>query len=250
MKHVRSLSLALAVTTVACSSGSEPAADGEPELAAVRARFERPDGTLTAANVAAVLDQGALGGSAASDFDFSRAGSTATRTQGVRPLFTPPGGNSFPFSCGAFANGQTSGSCTCPDGGRFDYTFAGVVDQGDGAIAKMVFDDCAFGASIVDGRQFISSMVDDADPKNPKFTVLMLLDLTVTEGGKTKKLDVQASFGSEGMMVAVKVDDGHVIVVRGKDGTLRIRTKDGEFTCISEDGHGTCTNGKGMTQSF
>ena len=107
---------------------------------------------------------------------------------------------------------------------------------------------------MIDGTEYIDIRTDTTDQKKPVFSMLLVIDATVTRAGVTKHIDLQSRYSNGGAEIAVKVDDGWVVVSikssGGNSGTLTVRDKNGSWTCTAEDGHGTCASDKGETKTF
>ena len=72
---------ALALALGGCGSSSDGGdGSGGPDLAAVQARFDKPDGTFSSGNAASVFKQGTDGSSSSSDLNFSGGGSSGSST--------------------------------------------------------------------------------------------------------------------------------------------------------------------------
>jgi hypothetical protein len=252
---------ALALAMGGCGSSSEGDGFGpDPDLAGIQGRFDRPDGTFNASNASRVFESGTNGSSSASELNFGSGGSsggssTETKSVGLHVL-DAASGKASPFHCSALQSGQQSGSCACPSGGSIDYLMSGS-GQGSSRSALMKFrmNACSSGDTTVDGTEYIDVRTDATDPKKPSFSMLLVIDATVMRAGQSKRIDLQARFASTGYEIAVKVDDGWVVVSaksseNGKAGSWSVRDRNGSWTCSMSDGHGSCSSDKGETKTF
>lgn len=252
----------LALAVGGCGSSSESGDDlgPDPDLASVQTRFDKPDGTFSSSNAAQVFDRGADGSGAATGFNFAGpmgggGGASSTKNVGIQ-ILEARGGGASPFACSALQSGQTSGSCACPSGGSFDYSMradgAGAVRS---ALMKIRMNKCATGSGSIDGNEYLDIRTDATDQKAPKFSMLLVINADVTHEGVTKHIDLQSRFSNGAAEIAVKVDDGWVVVSvkaasDGSGGTWSVRDKNGSWTCTVDDGHGTCKSDKGETKTF
>jgi hypothetical protein len=253
---------ALALVMGGCGSSSE-GGDGfgsEPDLAGAKARFDHPDGTFSGANASQVLDRGSEGSSSADGLNFgaptgSGSGSSTTKSLGLHVL-DATSGRSSPFNCNAFSSGQQTGSCTCPSGGSIDYV---IRSDGEGAargaVMKIRMNACASGDSMVDGNEYLDIRTDTTVQTKPVFSMLLIIDAQVTNAGVSKHIDLQSRYSNGSAEIAVKVDDGWVVVRvespnNGESGSWTVRDKNGSWTCTVDNGHGTCSSDKGETKTF
>jgi hypothetical protein len=256
---------ALALAMGGCSSSSEDDGFGNvPDLDGVRTRFEQPDGTLSEGNASKVLEQGTNGSSSAGGLNFaggggSGSGSSSTQSMGLQLLNASSSVEpaSFGFAgCSALASGQQTGSCACPSGGSIDYAIR-ASGQGGGtsnALMKFQLNACSSGETTIDGTEFIDIRTDNASGKL-QYSMLLVIDATVTHKGVGKKLDLQWRYANGATEFAARVDDGWVVVSikqssSGTGGTWTVRDKNGSWTCVYDDGHGTCTSSTGATKKF
>jgi hypothetical protein len=254
---------ALALAMGGCGSSSDGDGFGaDPDLSAVRSRFDQPDGTLSEGNAARVLDQGTNGSSSTSDLNFAGGGggsdgSASTQSMGLQLLDATslkPASGGF-AGCSALASGQQSGSCACPSGGSIDYVIR-ANGQGGGAsnaLMKFRLNACASGETIIDGTEYIDVRTDTTNQSRPVYSMLLVIDATVTNKGVAKKLDLQWRYSNGATEFAARVDDGWVVVsikTTSTGGTWTVRDRNGSWTCIVDDGHGSCTSDKGVIKKF
>ena len=255
---------ALALVLGGCGSSSS-GGDGfgpDPDVTSVQNRFDKPDGTFSAGNAADVFKRGMDGSSSAAGLDFSGSsgsssgGSVTKKNVGLHVL-DAASGSSSPFHCIALQSGQESGSCDCPAGGSIDYAVSSSGAQGgerDGLL-KFRLNACATGDAVIDGSEYIDIRTDTSDQAHPLYSLLFLVDATVTKAGVAHHVDVQARYSNGAAEIAVKVDDGWVVVsikssANGESGSWSVRDKNGSWTCTETNGHGTCSNDKGEKRSF
>lgn len=248
----------LGVLAVGCG-GDDDEGFSDAEIAAFDARFSQPDGTLSGGNVAGVI-------SGAQDNRSSMAGANVTGnsqatggTEGGGTI-TKKSGELVPLAsngsyCSALMSGQTQGSCECPNGGSFDYEMRGAGAGGgtSNTLMRIKMNACASGSSVIDGSEYLSMQSDASDQRNPKFSMLFVIKATITSDGKTKKIDAQMRYSNGMSEIAVRVDDGWVIVGTKSSGgtvTYNIRDRNGSWTCVYESNKGTCTSDKGQTVSW
>ena len=262
---VATAALALAIGGCGSSSGGGDGLGGGPDFAAVQARFDKPDGTFSSGNAAQVLQHGTDGSSSTADLNLaggstsSTGSSTTTKSMGlqlldaasVRPSSSPFG------ACSALASGQRSGSCACPAGGSIDYDITGSGQAGAGTNGVMSFrmNACASGDTTIDGTEYIDIHSDTSDQQHPLYSMLLAIDATVTNAGVSKHIDLQWRYSNGVTEIAVKVDDGWVVVgisssANGQSGTWSVRDKNGSWTCTLANGHGTCSGSNGETRTF
>lgn len=252
---------ALALAMGGCGSSSEGDGFGpDPDLASVQSRFDKPDGTFNANNASRVFESGTNGSSSASDLNFGGSGSSSSSSSSTKSLglhvLDAASGKSSPFSCTALQSGQQSGSCSCPSGGSIDYRIS---SSGQGSsregLMKFRMNACSSGDTTIDGSEYLDIHSDTTDPKHPSFNMLLMVDATVTRAGQTHRLDLQARYSNGSAEIAVKVDDGWVVVsaksgADGKSGSWSVRDRNGSWTCTTSNGHGTCSSDKGETKTF
>lgn len=249
---------ALALAMGGCGSSSQGDGFGaEPDLAGVQGRFDKPDGTFNGNNAARVFEGGTNGSSSASELNFGggSSGSSSTKSVGLHVL-DAASGKASPFSCTALQSGQQSGSCSCPSGGSIDYILS---SSGQGSarsgLMKFRMNACSSGDTTIDGSEYLDIHSDTTDPKHPTFYMLLMVDATVTRAGRSHRVDLQARYSNGSAEIAVKVDDGWVVVsaksgADGKSGSWSVRDRNGTWTCTMTNGHGTCSSDKGETKTF
>ncbi len=251
----------LGVLAVGCG-GSDDEGLSDAEVAAMETRFAKPDGTLSGGNAAAVLSGAKDNQSSASGANVTGNGSAtgsssttvAKKSLDLVPMAIAPLTSSNPFVCSALQSGSQSGSCACPSGGDFSYAIRGAGGGGSGnTVMRIKMNACASGTTVIDGSEFLSIQSDTSDQRNPKFSMLFVIDATVTSDGKTKKVDAQMRYSNGGYEVAVRVDDGWVIVgskTAGGVTTTVVRDRNGSWTCVYESAKGQCTSDKGEKVSW
>ena len=199
----------------ACTVNAAPAAappiahPDDPDWALVRARFDRPDGTLTAGVAASVLRPAAVNAN-----------------------------DSLPSAeeCAAVQVGEKNGTCPCRVAGSWDF------DSVQDTAAKTntvhsTYHACDGGAGVVDGSQIVRAEAD---------TAFIVLAYSITVNGTTNRLDAlgQTANGKD-VIFARKVDDGWVTLnrvsglVRDRAGTWTCTTSSVEYTCVSPEGRPT-----------
>ena len=198
----------------ACTVNSAPPADppiahpDDPDWAVLRARFDGPDGTLTAGVAASVL--------------------RPARAKAADPLPSSE-------ECPAIVVGEKHGTCKCSVAGSWD--FDGVYD----AAAKTntvhsAYHACDSGAGVVEGSEVVRGEAD---------TSFVVLAYSVTANGTTDRLDAIARTAGDDFIFASKVDDGWVTLnrvsglVRDRAGTWTCTTSNVEYTCVSAEGRPT-----------
>lgn len=256
---VATAALALAMGGCGSSSQEDDGFGDSPDLAGVQARFDKPDGTFSGANASQVFERGSDGSSSADGLNFGAptgsGSSTTTKSVGLHVL-DATSGRSSPFACNAFQSGQQSGSCSCPNGGSIDYTVRSDSQGASrGAVMKIRMNACGTGDALIDGNEYLDIRTDTTDQKNPVFSMLLVIDANVTRAGVSKHIDLQSRFSNGAAEIAVKVDDGWVVVSikssnNGQSGTWTVRDKNGSWTCTASSGHGSCSNDKGETKTF
>ena len=207
--------IAAAAMLGACTAKEAPPAappivhPGDPDWALVRARFERPDGTLTAGVVASVLRPGPANAAAA----------------------LPTGDG-----CPAVVLGEQNGTCPCNVAGSWD--FDGFHDvAATTTTLHSTYHACDDGAGVVDGSEIVRAEAD---------TTFVVLAYSITANGTTNRVDAIAQ-GTTGKdpLSAKKVDDGWVTfnrapgLVRDRIGTWTCTTSSADYTCVSADGRPT-----------
>lgn len=257
-----------ALAVVGCSSGSsgDPLAP-DPDLAVVDGHFKNPDGTFNEGNAQRVLNgQGSAsevnftGGSAGSSSSSSSSGTTTKQSALIHILDATTNAKS-PFQCDALQQGQESGSCSCPDGGSFDYAVHNEkVNQTTDVTMKMKLNACTVQGTSIDGREYMKFHVDQggagtAQEKKLDMSMLLVVDATVTKGAETKSVSIEERLENGVLELAVRVDDGWVSVryessSGSSSGKLVVKDRRGTWTCTSTNGHGECTSDKGETQKF
>jgi hypothetical protein len=253
---------ALALALGGCASSSDDG-DGfgpDPDLTGVRSRFEQPDGTFSEANASKVFEQGTNGSSSAGDLNLSGTGSSGTSTKKTMGLQLLDATSLHPTSsgfagCSALASGQQSGSCACPGGGSIDYVIraSGQGGAASGGLVKFRMNACSSGDTTIDGSEYIDIHTDTSNQQHPLYSMLLVLDATVTNKAGTKKIDLQWRYANGATEIAAKVDDGWVVVSikqSSTGGTWTVRDRNGSYTCTVDSGHGSCTSDKGVTRTF
>lgn len=247
----------LGVLAVGCGGDDEELSDGE--LANIEARFAQPDGTLSAGNTKSVIEGAKGNQSTASELNVTGndvgGGSATTKSWGVgsslRTLGIETKGENA-FACNALMSGQQSGTCACPSGGSFTYSMSST-GQGGGptsTLMKIRLDACATGTTTIDGHEYLSMQSDTSDRANPSFSMLFVIDATIRSPRETKKIDAQLRYSKGAAEIAVRVDDGWVIVgwkasSSGTGVTYTIRDKRGTWTCVIDADKATCTSPTG-----
>ncbi|MDB4934807.1 MAG: hypothetical protein JWP87_1779 [Labilithrix sp.] len=268
----------LGVVLVGCGSDASDPFGPDPDYASVQQRFTSPTGTVNERNMGSVFAQYAEKRSTSSQAAFSGAtslggmggaagggASGSPQTGGVQSkalqlLDLAETGSSSSLQCSALAHGDVTGSCSCPDGGSFDYDFSGfrAVQQSSGPIdasLKVRFEACQLSGVGIDGREFVHVHGErgGASFDAKSFSMLLIADFTVTKGAETHSLDLAAMISNGTMELAVKVDDGWV-TIRATNGdaagSFELRDRNGTWTCDVKDGAGTCKNANGETRSF
>lgn len=204
----------LAACSVDAAPAPAPAAEpriphpDDPDWTVLRARFARPDGTLTAGVAANVLRPSPV-----------NAGNAL-----------PPG-----EECPALTIGEKNGMCACSVAGSYD--FDGVFD----AAAKTntvhsTYHSCDGGAGVLDGIEIVRAETDVA---------FVVLALSITANGATNRVDFTAQKAGNDSLVASKVDDGWVTlnratgVIRDRVGTWTCTSSNVAYTCVSPEGRPT-----------
>lgn len=249
----------LGALAIGCG-GDEEQGFTDAEIAAFDARFANPDGTLSGGNVASVIsgakdNQSSMAGANVTGNSQATGGSEGGSTIAKKSGDLSPLANSGSY-CNALVSGQTQGSCECPNGGSFDYEIRGAGAGGGSAsntLMRIKMNACASGSSVIDGSEYLSMQSDTTDQRNPKFSMLFVINATITEGGKSKKVDAQMRYSNGLTEIAVRVDDGWVIVGTKSAGgtvTYTVRDRNGSWTCVYDGKGGTCTSGKGEKVSW
>jgi hypothetical protein len=263
-------SFALVVAGCSGSDASDPFG-AEPDYAAVQQRISSPTGTASERNMSALFsryseqrDMSALGnvgiGSASSSTaTTATGGTTTTHSQALHIL---GGGSGLTASCTALAQGNLTGSCSCPSGGSFAYDFSGLrsVQQSTGPIdasIKVRFEGCHMNDVGLDGREFVhihanrgASSIDVSS-----LDLVLVADLTVSKAAETHTIDLAAILRQGQMEIALAVDDGWVTIKATSSGTsgsgsFVVRDRNGSWTCDVNNGSGTCHDDAGNTRSF
>ena len=277
MKTLACLSLlalsSFSLGAIGCSgSESSDPFGAEPDYATLKQRISSPTGTLDARNMGGLFARyseqrgtssiGSIGISSpktasADEESAATTSSSGTHSQALRIL---GGGSSLTSSCGAIAQGTTTGSCSCPEGGSFTYDFSGLttVQQSTGPIdasIKVRFDSCRMKDLGLDGREFVRLHADRGGAKvdMKSLELLLVADLTVSKGAETHTLDLAALVRNGQFELAVSVDDGWVTVSStssGAGGSFVVRDRNSTWTCNVVNGAGSCKDDKGNTHAF
>lgn len=234
---------------VGCSSSEEDAPPPAPDFAAIEQRFENPDGTLSGGNVKSVL-WNATGSGALPMFGgmSTSSGQSDTQSFGLRPR-----ANAFE-GCAAPTSGQRTGSCACPEGGSlsWDYQGGGNASSSD-VTMRFGLDACGVEGSVIDGSQYVR-IQSSGSGKSASFSMLTVMDATVTKDGQTHKFDFQVRMKNNELELAAKVDDGWVVVsvsASADRSQFTVRARNGSWTCASgADGSGACTSSTGETVAY
>jgi hypothetical protein len=244
---------------VGCGADASDPFGPEPDFGTVESRFANPDGTFGAANASATLGAYDDQRSATSEVDVGGAASLGGSgdAAGVKPkslqlLDMAESGSSGALRCAALAHGDTQGTCACPGGGSFRYDFSGVrsLQQTHGPVdvtLKLRLNQCASAKDLtIDGTEFVRLHVERDAGKADLSSVRMLLvaDLVATRAGTSHAVSITARIEGGAFDVAVRVDDGWVVVGRdgaGAAGSFRVRARNGAWSC----GGGACTSEAG-----
>lgn len=246
----------LGMTTLAVVAGLGVGGCGsdmpDPDISGVEARFAQPDGTLSSGNAARVVGSSGEGDRAAG-FNLtgqgipSGSGTTTTKSGQVTFKSFGSGAGSSSFVCSDLMSGDEDGSCDCPGGGSFDYEVDRDSSAGS-ALVRIRMNACSIGDVALSGHQYMNLSM------RPSLSMLYIVNATATVRGETMKLDLQMRHANGTSEIAVRVDDGWVIVTARKsaDGnTIVVRAKNGTWTCKSgSDQKGSCTNERGEKYDF
>jgi hypothetical protein len=251
-----------------CGSSSNDPFGPEPNYNAIRAQFDRPTGTFAAGTETGAFSAynqsqqssqsyGAMGNLTAS----GTASGTATQSVGLHILGGASSLGSATDWCPALNNKQTSGSCSCPDGGTFEWDFTGLssIQQGQpiDVTAKAHFSGCTATPVTVDGSEFLNMQSTSSTPSAADFFMLLDAHLTATIPPDTAKVDLDILYDNGKSWIMFGVNDGQIAV--GSDGsfdgttstgTVYVKDRQGTWTCTATNGHGTCTADTGQTRSF
>lgn len=244
---------------VGCGADPSDPFGPEPDFGSVESRFSDPDGTFGAANAAATLAAYDDQRSATSEVDVGGTASLGGSGDGagIKPkslqlLDMAERGSSGALRCAALAHGDTQGTCACPGGGSFRYDFTGVrsMQQARGPVdvtLKLRLTQCASAKDLtIDGTEIVRVHADGGAGKADLGSLRMLLvaDLVATRAGMSHAVSITARIDGSAFDVAVRVDDGWVVVGRsasGAAGSFRVRARNGTWSCAD----GTCTSDAG-----
>jgi hypothetical protein len=268
------LSLASFALVVAGCSGSDSSDPfgAEPDYASVQQRISSPTGTVSERNMASIfsryseqrdmssLGNVGLGTSTGTSTTTATGGGTATTHS--QALHILGGSSGLTASCSALAQGNVTGSCSCPSGGSFAYDFSGLrsVQQSTGPIdasLKVRFDGCHMNDLGLDGREFVHFHANRGGSSVDlnSLDLVLVADLTVSKAAETHTIDLAAILRQGQMEIAVAVDDGWVTIKATSSGasgagTIVVRDRNGTWTCDVTNGSGTCRDASGNTHSF
>jgi hypothetical protein len=265
-------SFALVVAGCSGSDSSDPFG-AEPDYASVQQRIASPTGTIGERNLSSLFSKYSeqndtssmanLGlGKSTGTATSTGSGTTGTATTHSQSLHILGGGSGLTASCTALAQGNLTGSCSCPSGGSFAYDFSGLrsVQQSTGPIdasIKVRFEGCHMNDVGLDGREFVhihanrgASSIDVSS-----LDLVLVADLTVSKAAETHTIDLAAILRQGQMEIALAVDDGWVTIKATSSGTsgsgsFVVRDRNGSWTCDVNNGSGTCHDDAGNTRSF
>lgn len=264
-------SFAFVATGCSGADSSDPFGP-EPDYAALEQRLSSPTGTLSERNMSALFtrygeqsDTSAVAnvGVGSSQSTSSSTGTaTPTATTRSQALHILGGRSGLTAGCTALAQGNLTGSCSCPSGGSFTYDFGslGALRQSSGPIdasLKVRFEGCHTGEVGIDGREFVHVHADRGGSSVDVTSLDMLLvaDLTVSKGAERHTVDLAAMLRDGQLEIALAVDDGWVTVravstAGASSGSFVVRDRNGSWTCDVEGGAGTCRNEDGDVRAF
>lgn len=246
-------SAAVGFVLVACGGGdSEGQGLPEPNFVEIRDRFEHPDGTLNNNNGSQVV-AGASGNSTASLFGAIGGGSSST-SSGTKTASLHPLANAG-INCDSLQPGNnTSGTCTCAEGGTVDVA-ATVTTSADNkvsdAIVKIRLNNCGVQGIVANGNEYVNTHTDVTDSTHPNIAIVTVADLTATKGTLTEHVALNMRLSNSTVEYAVQVNDGWVVVsADAVNGTLTIRDRNGSWTCTRSGAQTSCTGSNGQQASF
>lgn len=270
---VAASSFGLVVVGCGGSDSSDPFGP-EPDYASVQQRISSPTGTISERNMSTLFsryseqsDTSALGNvgiGTSTGTSTGTASGTGTSAGGTRSqaLHILGGSSGLTASCTALAQGNVTGSCSCPSGGSFAYDFGGLraLQQSSGPIdasLKVRFDGCHMNDVGIDGREFVhfhanrgGSSIDLSS-----LDLIVVADLTVSKGAESHTIDLAAILRQGQLEIALAVDDGWITIRATSSGTAGsgsfvVRDRNGSWTCDVTNGSGTCHDDKGNTRAF
>jgi hypothetical protein len=233
-----------------CGSGSQPDPFGpEPDYGAIKAQLDHPTGTFAPGTEKTVLSTYSSQQTSASTYSFGSATQTSGQANGTA--------NSW---CSAMAGGQTSGSCSCPNGGSlvYDIPTPAQSSQSIDVTEKARFQACIDQGVTLDGTEFVHVHESTASGAQQPSDFWMILDahLTATTQGMTEQVVMDALFDTSGMWISISVNDGSVAVGLTASGTAQggatytVRDRNETWTCTVNNGAGSCTSSLGNTRQF
>lgn len=253
--------VALASGAVACSSNEE---SNEVDTGSAISALQSPTGTLTRASAGK-----AFGGYRQQRNESSKVSAPAQSGGGLST-------QSLKFLDQTSSAGR-DGSQACPSGGSMTYQ---AEQNADGALVKVKATSCAF----EDGFSFDGNMVLLASKKsilgisseasapsappssspsgsleegegvsdapstgmgNGYVALLVAAKGTASYGSKKSALEFALLAESRYSFLAVKVDDGSIVIGLRDDGKAIVRTKNGTWSCNESGSRWSCTSDKG-----
>jgi len=261
--------LGLAAMAMACSSSDDPFGP-DPDFSAIHQEFTSPTGTFARGAELSIIGGASQqhtsvnGGFAMPTVDAattSGTGSSSGSTAGMQSLRILTSGSSNAGSwCSDIASGKTSGSCGCPGGGTLVYDFSGLQTARSGGpidvTLRLHASQCTVDGNRVDGGEYLKLRSSGTPSASDLFMLMVLrLEVKLASDPLTHKLDLDMEYDDGSWWIAVRVDDGFVVVGTKtgwdgatKTGTIYVRDRNASWTCTLTNGTGTCTSNTGETR--
>lgn len=275
--------VAVTMTATACSSSNNDPFGPDPDFTTIQSSLQRPTGTFARGSEVSIIgasqsqktsDGFPMGGFAAPSGTAtasgsgagSTAGGTTTASMQMQSLRILGGPSSTSTWCPAISTGDGAGSCSCPGGGSLAYDFSGVdavkARAQTGATGpvdvtlRVHADQCTVQGITIDGGEYVKVESAGTPSASDLFMLLVVrLGVRIAASPDEHRLDVDALYDDGKFWVAVRVDDGVVVVSSDtgwdsatKTGTIYVKDKNATWTCTLTNGAGQCTSNTGETR--
>jgi hypothetical protein len=256
--------LVLGVLSLAACS-SDPFGGAE-DITQVEARINKPTGTFRQSNSASVSSGYSSSSNYANNFDLAMlsggggsGGGITTKSLHLQTLHMANDAASLqgqPSFCSNFeenlANGQGSGSCSCPNGGSLQFRVNG---QAQGTQSSAMVDAradvaaqaCVVGNETINGTESVHVHGSEAANSLADITITAAIHLTATTPTVNEKVDADFALHNGSFDYSIGVNDGNVVVSATLTGTLTVRDRNTTWTCTSTAGSRTCSDNNGNT---
>lgn len=260
--------VALASSSIACSSAEE---SKEVDTNAAISALQAPTGTLTRESASK-----AFGGYRQQRADSSKVATPTSNSGGIAVQ-----SHTIKFLDNARATGACSsgGSCACPNGGSMSYSGE---QTANGALVKVKMESCGFedgfsfdgGAILLASKKSILNIPASSSPSAPTkpseggsgdsslggsgvsdapssgygngyVAFLVAAKGTASWGSNKAHLEFALLTEAQYSFLAVKVNDGSIVIGVRADGHALIRTKNGTWTCTTSGTQWVCTSENG-----